>query len=87
MGKYRHAWIVGRVEEAETVLSDAEIFIEVFANGGKEESLVHGESLCLFGVIGKLFFRLIWSMPNIAVGFMIGMEFFICFNIICLHKW
>ncbi|CAL2280180.1 unnamed protein product [Prunus armeniaca] len=43
VGKYRHAWIVGRVSEAEAVSRAAEIFVKVFVNGGKEEGLIHGE--------------------------------------------
>ncbi|ONH92854.1 hypothetical protein PRUPE_8G200200 [Prunus persica] len=43
VGKYRHAWIVGRVSEAEAVSWAAEIFVKVFVNGGKEEGLIHGE--------------------------------------------
>ncbi|KAJ6338942.1 hypothetical protein OIU76_008412 [Salix suchowensis] len=44
VGKYRHAWIVGRdwgVEEVAERL--AEIFVKVFVNGGREEGLIHGE--------------------------------------------
>ncbi|KAG2404820.1 uncharacterized protein HKW66_Vig0244670 [Vigna angularis] len=43
VGKYRHAWIVGRVEEEEAVLRVAEIFVKVFVNGGDEEGLVRSE--------------------------------------------
>ena len=43
VGKYRHAWIVGRVEEEEAVLRVAEIFVKVFGNGGDEEGSVRSE--------------------------------------------
>lgn len=43
VGKYRHAWVVGRVSEADAVSMVAEIFVKVFVNGGKEEGLIHGE--------------------------------------------
>lgn len=43
VGKYRQAWILGRVSEAEAVSRAAEIFVKVFLNGGKEEGLIHGE--------------------------------------------
>ncbi|KAK7373612.1 hypothetical protein VNO80_07027 [Phaseolus coccineus] len=43
VGKYRHAWIVGRVEEEEAVLRVAEIFVKVFVNGGDEEGSVRSE--------------------------------------------
>lgn len=43
VGKYRQAWILGRVSEAEAVSRAAEIFVKVFVNGGKEEGLIHGE--------------------------------------------
>ncbi|KAB2602137.1 GPI transamidase component PIG-S-like [Pyrus ussuriensis x Pyrus communis] len=43
VGKYRHAWIAGRVSEAESVSRAAEMFVKVFVNGGKEEGLIQGE--------------------------------------------
>ncbi|TKY66154.1 GPI transamidase component PIG-S [Spatholobus suberectus] len=44
VGKYRHAWIVGRFEEEEeAVWRVAEIFVKVFVNGGDEEGLVRSE--------------------------------------------
>ncbi|XP_062021543.1 uncharacterized protein LOC133738111 [Rosa rugosa] len=43
VGKYRNAWILGRVSEAEAVAKAAEVFVKVFVNGGKEEGLIHGE--------------------------------------------
>ncbi|KAK7395443.1 hypothetical protein VNO78_16001 [Psophocarpus tetragonolobus] len=43
VGKYRHAWIVGRVEEEEVVLRVAEVFVRVFVNGGDEEGSVRSE--------------------------------------------
>ncbi|PIN03709.1 GPI transamidase complex, GPI17/PIG-S component [Handroanthus impetiginosus] len=43
VGKYRHAWIVGRVSEEEAVKKMAEVFVKVFVNGGKEEGSITGE--------------------------------------------
>ncbi|KAJ6390033.1 hypothetical protein OIU77_024289 [Salix suchowensis] len=44
VGKYRHAWIVGRDWGMEEVAERlAEIFVKVFVNGGREEGLIHGE--------------------------------------------
>ncbi|KAG5017817.1 hypothetical protein JHK85_023953 [Glycine max] len=43
VGKHRHAWIVGRVEEEEAVWRAAEIFVEVFVNGRDEEGSVRSE--------------------------------------------
>nr|GMD23753.1 GPI transamidase component PIG-S [Ipomoea batatas] len=43
VGKYRHAWIVGKLSEQEAVEKVVEIFVEVFVNGGKEEGSIHGE--------------------------------------------
>ncbi|KAL6563458.1 hypothetical protein OROGR_002417 [Orobanche gracilis] len=43
VGKYRHAWIVGRVSEEEAVRKVAEIFVKAFVNGGKEEGSITGE--------------------------------------------
>ncbi|PKI64817.1 hypothetical protein CRG98_014813 [Punica granatum] len=43
IGKYRHAWIVGRFSEEEAVLKISEIFVEVFMKGGNEEGAIHGE--------------------------------------------
>ncbi|KAK9281628.1 hypothetical protein L1049_004531 [Liquidambar formosana] len=43
VGKCRHAWVVGRVSEADAASMVAEIFVKVFVNGGKEEGLIHGE--------------------------------------------
>ncbi|KAL6564992.1 hypothetical protein OROMI_016442 [Orobanche minor] len=42
-GKYRHAWIVGRVSEEEAVKKVAEMFVKAFVNGGKEEGSITGE--------------------------------------------
>ena len=43
VGKYRHSWIVGRVEEEEAVLHVAEVFVKVFVNGGDVEGSVRSE--------------------------------------------
>ncbi|KAG6661031.1 GPI transamidase component PIG-S isoform X1 [Carya illinoinensis] len=65
VGKYRHAWVVGRVSEAEAVARAAEIFVKVFVNGGKEEGLIHGEFMPV-GADGKivLSFNLLNSDPQ-----------------------
>ncbi|KAK7256086.1 hypothetical protein RIF29_29520 [Crotalaria pallida] len=43
VGKYRHAWIVGKVSEEEAVCRVAEIFAKVFVNGGNEGSSIREE--------------------------------------------
>lgn len=43
VGKHRHGWIIGRVSETDAVVRIAEIFVNVFINGGKEEGSIHGE--------------------------------------------
>ncbi|KAL8139122.1 hypothetical protein V2J09_005123 [Rumex salicifolius] len=43
VGKYRHGWIVGKVSEEDAVKKIAEIFIQVFVNGGKAEGSIRGE--------------------------------------------
>lgn len=53
VGKYRHAWVVGRVSEEDAVSRVAEIFVKVFVNGGKEEGLIHGEFMPV-GADGKI---------------------------------
>jgi phosphatidylinositol glycan class S len=65
VGKYRHAWVVGRVSEKEAVARAAEIFIKVFVNGGKEEGLIHGEFMPV-GADGRivLSFNLLNSDPQ-----------------------
>ncbi|KAI3809761.1 hypothetical protein L1987_19361 [Smallanthus sonchifolius] len=54
VGKYRHAWITGRVAEtnflAETV---AEMFIKIFVSGAKDEEDIHGEFMPV-GADGKI---------------------------------
>lgn len=67
VGKYRHAWIVGRdlgVEEA-VVERVAEIFVKVFANGGREEGLIRGEFMPV-GADGRivLLFNLLNANPR-----------------------
>jgi phosphatidylinositol glycan class S len=66
VGKYRHAWIVGRdwgVEEVAERL--AEIFVRVFVNGGREEGLIHGEFMPV-GADGRivLSFNLLNADPS-----------------------
>ncbi|KAJ0053747.1 hypothetical protein Pint_01530 [Pistacia integerrima] len=67
VGKYRHGWIVGRVdeEEAEVVSKVAEIFVKVFVNGGREKGLIHEEFMPV-GADGRivLSFNLLNAEPN-----------------------
>ncbi|KAL3616330.1 hypothetical protein CASFOL_039720 [Castilleja foliolosa] len=53
VGKYRHAWIVGRISEEEAVKKVAEIFVKAFVNGGKEEGSITGEFMPV-GADGKI---------------------------------
>ncbi|KAI3945933.1 hypothetical protein MKW98_007282 [Papaver atlanticum] len=43
VGKYRHAWLVGKVEEIGAVSSIANVFVKFFMNGGKEEGISKNE--------------------------------------------
>jgi phosphatidylinositol glycan class S len=43
VGKYRHAWIVGKVSEEEAVFRVAEIFAKVFVNGRSEDGVIRNE--------------------------------------------
>ncbi|KAI3845422.1 hypothetical protein MKW92_024388 [Papaver armeniacum] len=43
VGKYRHAWLVGKVEEMGAVSSIANVFVKFFMNGGKEEGILINE--------------------------------------------
>ncbi|KAH9728775.1 GPI transamidase component PIG-S-like protein [Citrus sinensis] len=68
VGKYRHAWIVGSVEEEEEsvlVSRVAEIFVKMFVNGGTENGLIHGEFMPV-GADGRivLSFNLLNAEPN-----------------------
>lgn len=68
VGKYRHAWIKGSVEEKEEtqlVSRIAEIFVNVFVNGGREEGSVHGEFMPV-GADGRivLSFNLLNAEPK-----------------------
>lgn len=68
VGKYRHAWIVGSVEEEEEsvlVSRAAEIFVKMFVNGGTENGLIHGEFMPV-GADGRivLSFNLLNAEPN-----------------------
>ncbi|KDP26366.1 hypothetical protein JCGZ_17524 [Jatropha curcas] len=66
VGKHRHAWIVGRDLEAEaTVERVAEIFVKVFANGGRDEGSIHGEFMPV-GADGRivLSFNLLNANPG-----------------------
>lgn len=62
VGKYRHGWIVGRVDdEAEVVLRVAEIFVD----GGREKGSIHEEFMPV-GADGRivLSFNLLNAEPN-----------------------
>ncbi|PON36031.1 Phosphatidylinositol-glycan biosynthesis class S protein [Parasponia andersonii] len=65
VGKYRHAWLSGRVSETAAVSRAAEIFVKVFVNGGKEEASIHGEFMPV-GADGKIVisFNLLNSDPR-----------------------
>ncbi|KAF4370288.1 hypothetical protein G4B88_012972 [Cannabis sativa] len=68
IGKYRHAWISGKVSETAALSRVAEIFVKVFVNGGKEEGSIHGEFMPV-GADGKivLSFNLLNSDPRDGV--------------------
>ena len=66
VGKYRHAWIIGRELEVERVVERvAEIFVNVFGNGGREEGLIHEEFMPV-GADGRvvLSFNLLNANPH-----------------------
>ncbi|KAG6593005.1 GPI transamidase component PIG-S [Cucurbita argyrosperma subsp. argyrosperma] len=65
IGKYRHAWIVGRISEMEAIPKVAEIFVKLFGNGGREEGLIPGEFMPV-GADGKIFlsFNLLNADPD-----------------------
>lgn len=65
VGKYRHAWMVGKDSVEKAVEKMAEIFIKVFVNGGKEEGSIRGEFMPV-GADGKLVlsFSLLNSDPH-----------------------
>ncbi|XP_060180303.1 uncharacterized protein LOC132610067 [Lycium barbarum] len=65
VGKYRHAWIVGKDSVEKAVEKMAEIFVNVFVNGGKEEGSIRGEFMPV-GADGKvvLSFSLLNSDPH-----------------------
>ncbi|CAH9138743.1 unnamed protein product [Cuscuta epithymum] len=65
VGKYRHAWIVGKLPEHEAAEKVAEIFVDVFVNGGKAEGSIHGEFMPV-GADGRvvLSFNLLNAEPR-----------------------
>ncbi|XP_009775445.1 uncharacterized protein LOC107788859 isoform X2 [Nicotiana tabacum] len=65
VGKYRHAWIVGKDSVKKAAEKMAEIFVKVFVNGGKEEGSIRGEFMPV-GADGKvvLSFSLLNSDPH-----------------------
>ncbi|XP_075490770.1 uncharacterized protein LOC142529198 isoform X1 [Primulina tabacum] len=65
VGKYRHAWIAGSVLEEVAVKEVAEIFVKVFANGGKEKGSISGEFMPV-GADGRivLSFNLLNADPS-----------------------
>ncbi|XP_062181872.1 uncharacterized protein LOC133886148, partial [Phragmites australis] len=60
VGKHRHAWVVGKVDEAEAVSVIGEVFVKYFMNGGIEE----GEA-----GIGKGEFLPVGSDGNVVLSF------------------
>jgi phosphatidylinositol glycan class S len=60
IGKHRHAWAVGKVDEAEAVSLVGKVFIKYFLNGGVEE----GEA-----GIGKGEFMPVGSDGNVVLSF------------------
>uniref|UniRef100_A0A8R7PXL2 GPI transamidase component PIG-S n=1 Tax=Triticum urartu TaxID=4572 RepID=A0A8R7PXL2_TRIUA len=60
IGKHRHAWVVGKVDEAEAVSLISKVFIKYFMNGGIEE----GET-----GIGKGEFMPVGSDGNVVLSF------------------
>ena len=60
IGKHRHAWVVGKVDEAEAVSLISKVFIKYFMNGGIEE----GEA-----GIGKGEFMPVGSDGNVVLSF------------------
>ncbi|KAI3461854.1 hypothetical protein Pfo_018517 [Paulownia fortunei] len=65
VGKYRHAWIVGKISEEEAVKKVAEVFVKAFVNGGKEEGSISGEFMPV-GADGRivLSFNLLNADPH-----------------------
>lgn len=69
VGKYRHAWISGKgLKEDEVVPRIAEIFVNVFVNGGREEE-ERGTIRAEFMPVGSdgrivLSFNLLNANPN-----------------------
>ncbi|MED6218207.1 hypothetical protein PIB30_024846 [Stylosanthes scabra] len=65
VGKYRHAWILGRVLEEEALLKVAEIFARVFMNGGSEANSIRTEFMPV-GADGRivLSFSLLNAEPH-----------------------
>lgn len=66
VGKYRHAWIEGRMtKEAEVMERIAEIFVKIFVNGGKDDGSIHNEFMPV-GADGRvvLSFNLLNADPH-----------------------
>lgn len=65
VGKYRHAWIIGRISPEEAMKKVAEIFVKVFVNGGKEKVSISGEFMPV-GADGRivLSFNLLNANPQ-----------------------
>ncbi|KAK9733934.1 hypothetical protein RND81_04G101800 [Saponaria officinalis] len=53
VGTHRYGWITGKVSEVEAVERVAEIFVNMFINGGKKEGSIHGEFMPV-GADGRL---------------------------------
>ncbi|KAJ4825055.1 hypothetical protein Tsubulata_009721 [Turnera subulata] len=67
VGKYRHAWIQGKDLEVDCAVVErvAELLVKVFANGGREEGVIHGEFMPV-GADGRivLSFNLLNAEPG-----------------------
>lgn len=60
IGKHRHAWVAGKVDEAKAVSAIGNVFVKYFMNGGVKE----GETS-----IGKAEFMPVGSDGNVVLSF------------------
>ncbi|KAL9275507.1 GPI transamidase component PIG-S-like protein [Drosera capensis] len=65
VGKHRHGWIVGKISLEAAAKKVAEVFVNVFENGGRNERSIHGEFMPV-GADGSivLSFNLLNADPN-----------------------
>ncbi|KAL9271584.1 GPI transamidase component PIG-S-like protein [Drosera capensis] len=65
VGKHRHGWIVGNISLEAAAKKVAEMFVNVFENGGRKERSIHGEFMPV-GADGSivLSFNLLNADPN-----------------------